>query len=59
MYIERAEKVGYKIYFRHQIDFPFHIHKTVADANSKQHLLLDQDNNVNLDRGITSMQILW
>ena len=46
-----------KIYFRHQTDFPFRIYKSVANANSKQHLLLDQDN-TDPDRGKPSVQLL-
>ena len=57
-FLSVQKSVTYKIYFRHQFDFPFHIYKTVAKVNSKQHLLLAQDNNMNVDKGTTSMQIL-
>ena len=43
--------VKYKIYFGHQFDFTFLVYKSMANANSKQYLLLDQDNNMNRDRG--------
>ena len=49
--------VIYKIYFRHQSDFPFRIYKSVANANSKQHLLLDWDN-TDWGRGKPLEQIL-
>ena len=47
----------YKIYFWHQSDFPFHIYKSLANANSKQQQLLDWDN-TDRDKGKPSVQIL-
>ena len=38
--------VTYKIYFRYLFGFPFNVYKTVANANPKQPLLLDRDNNM-------------
>ena len=58
MFLGVLKLVTYKIYFRHQPDFPFLIYKSVANANSKQHLLLDRDNNTDRDRGKPSVQIL-
>ena len=48
----------YKVYFRHQPEFPFLICKSVANANLKEHLLLDRDNNTDRDREKLSVQIL-
>ena len=42
--------VKYKIYFEHQFDFPFHVYNSTANANSKQHLLVDPYNNMKQDR---------
>ena len=49
--------VTYKIYFRYQFDFPLLIYKNVANANSKQHLLMDRDN-TDWDRENPLVQVL-
>ena len=70
MYIQRAHEVlslskkipgvlnfGHIQDLLHQFDFPFNIYKNVANANSKQHLSLDWDNNMDRGRGKSWIQI--
>ena len=42
-FLDVLKLVKCNIYFEYKIDFPFHIFKSMASANLKQHLLLDGD----------------
>ena len=57
-YIYVLKLVECHIYSRRKIDFPFHIYKSVVNANLKQHLLLDRDNDMDQDKGKPSVQPL-
>ena len=59
-FLDVLKLVKCNIYFRHKIDFPFHIYKSVVNANLKQHLLLDGENGMDPDKGKPSIQpLLW
>ena len=45
-FLNLLKLVKCNIYFRLKIDFPFHIYKRVVNTNLKQHLLLDQGNDM-------------
>ena len=57
-FLDVLKLVKCNIYFEYKIDFPFHIFKSMASANLKQHLLLDRDNDMDQDWGKYSIQIL-
>ena len=59
-FLDVLKVVKCNIYFRHKIDFPFHIYKSVVNANLKKHLLLDRDNDMDQDKGKPLAQpLLW